>query len=384
MSRHLLRVLLLLAVLAGLPGHAAPDRRTPNPPPAGVLLDTGEIEGAKFALARPVHWNGRLLLLAHGLRDEPAPLVADLNPDHLAYHTLLAEGWMVGKTSYRRNGLIIRDAITDLENLRAYVAKTYSAPQTTILEGDSMGGAIVTLIAEQFPEQYQGAVAVGAALQVRDPASSLAFNLQPQIPLVFLTNQSELAGPRRYVAAPFPVPVRPVVLKVARNGHVNVNQLERLVALRALLNLIDRQPVALPLVDGSPSFYDATRQPEPGPSQVRLLDEGGFEARVTEVTAVFGNLALNAQPADFTQAEIVPGAWFELSVRGQKYRVRYGRDFTSVKRGEWVAFPNADGFLYVGRNRDNAAATTGLQVGDVVMVHRLSAAPASETPATPP
>jgi hypothetical protein len=178
--------------------------------------------------------------------------------------------------------------------------------------------------------------------------------------------------------------VRPVVLKVARNGHVNVNQLERLVALRALLNLIDRQPVALPLVDGSPSFYDATRQPEPGPSQVRLLDEGGFEARVTEVTAVFGNLALNAQPADFAQAEIVPGAWFELSVRGQNYRVRYGRDFTTVKRGEWVAFPNADGFLYVGRNRDNAAATTGLQVGDVVMVHRLSAAPASETPATPP
>jgi len=43
-----------------------------------------------------------------------------------------------------------------------------------------------------------------------------------------------------------------------------------------------------------------------------------------------------------------------------------------VKRGEWVAFPNADGFFYLGRNRDNAAASAGLQTGDPVTVHRFS------------
>jgi len=48
---------------------------------------------------------------------------------------------------------------------------------------------------------------------------------------------------------------------------------------------------------------------------------------VTEVTAIFGNLALNAQPADFARAGIVSGAWFELSAKGRVYRVRYGRDF---------------------------------------------------------
>jgi pimeloyl-ACP methyl ester carboxylesterase len=375
---------LTLFLWVGSAGHAAA-ATTPAPAaPEGIILDTGEIEGAKFTLARPVHWNGRLLLLAHGSREEQAPLVADLNPDHPAYHALLDEGWMVGKTSYRRNGLIIRDAIADLENLRAHVARTFGSPQLVILEGDSMGGAIVTLIAEQFADQYQGAVAVGAALQVREPAGSLAFNLQPQIPLVFLTNQSELDGPRHYVAAPFDRPVRPVVLRVARDGHVNVSQRERLVALRALLNLIDHQPVALPRVEGAPSFFDATQQPVPGPSQVRLLNDGGFEARVTEVTAVFGNLALNAQPADFAQADIAPGAWFELNARGQAYRTRYGRDFSSVKRGEWVAFPNADGFFYFGRNRDNAAITAGLQAGDVVVVHRLSGESPPESPAPPP
>ena len=139
---------------------------------------------------------------------------------------------------------------------------------------------------------------------------------------------------------------------MARDGHVNVNQRERLVALRTLLDLIDHQPVTLPTVGRRIDFFNATQEPEPGPSQVRVLNEGGFEARVTEVTAVSGNVVLNAQPSDFAQADIVPGTWFELIARGQSYRVFYGRDFTSVKRGEWVAFPNADGFFALGRNHD--------------------------------
>jgi pimeloyl-ACP methyl ester carboxylesterase len=352
--------------------------------PAGIFVDTGEIEGAKFTIARPAHWNHCLLLVAHGLRDGKAPLVADLNPEHLAYRTLIAEGWIVAKTSYRRNGMILRDAITDLENLRTHIEKTYGEPQRVLLEGDSMGGAIVTLMAEQSSEHYQGAVAVGAALDAREPGTPLAFNLQPQIPLVFLTNQSEIDGPRRYVTAPLERVARPVLLKVTRDGHVNVNQRERLTAIRAVLALLDRRTIALPTVDGAPVFFDATQPPAPGPSQVRLLNEGGFEARVTEVTAVFGNLALNAQPPDFGQASILPGTWFALIAKGQTYRVFYGREFNNVKRGQWVAFPNADGFFYVGRNRDHAAATAGLKEGDLIIIHRLVADPVTEPPASAP
>ena len=200
-----LLTLFLCAASAGSAAAATPATTAP----AGVNLDTGEIDGAKFAIARPAHWNGSVLLLAHGFRDEKAPLVADFNPEHLACRTLLDEGWVVGTTSYRRNGMIIRDAIADLENLRAHIAATCGEPRQVILEGDSMGGAIVTLIAEQFADHYQGAVAVGAALQARDAGSPLAFNLQPQIPLVFLANQNELDGPRKYVTAPFARPVPP-------------------------------------------------------------------------------------------------------------------------------------------------------------------------------
>jgi pimeloyl-ACP methyl ester carboxylesterase len=375
-GRCALLTLAALFFFAGPATHAAATTA-----PAGFRLDTGEIDGAKFVIARPVHWNGTVLLLAHGFRDEKAPLVADLNPEHLACRTLLDEGWVVAATSYRRNGMIIRDAITDLENLRAHIGATCGEPRQVILEGDSMGGAIVTLIAEQFPGHYKGAVAVGAALQARDTANPLAFNLQPQIPLVFLAGQSELDGPRKYVTAPFDRPFPPILLEVARDGHANVNQRERLAALRTLLNLIDHEPVALPAVDGAPAFFNATQESEPGTSQVRVLIEGGFEARVTEVTADSGNVVINMQPSDFAQADIAPGTWFELIARGRSCRVFYGRDFTSVKRGQWVAFPNADGFFNLGRNREDAAA--GLGAGDPVVVHRLSSESAPESPASP-
>ena len=377
-----LRALLIFAALLLWAGSADPAMAAPDPAKADapeIRLDTGAIDGANFVIARPAHWNGSVLLIAHGFREANAQLVADLNPAHFAYRTLLDEGWVVAKTSYRRNGMIIRDAITDLENLRAHIAATCGEPRQVILEGDSMGGAIVTLMAEQFAAHYQGAVAVGAALQARDAKSPVIFSLQPQIPLVFLTNRTELDGPRRYVTAPFDRPTPPVLLEVARDGHVNVNQRERLVALRTLLQLIDHESVTLPTVDGAPAFFNATQDPEPGPSQVRLLNEGGFEARAAEVTAVFGNIVLTAQPSDFAQADIAPGTWFELIARGQSYRVFYGRDFSSVPRGQWVAFPNADGFVLLGRNLDNAATTAGLNAGDVVVVHRGSGEPAPES-----
>ncbi|HUL55148.1 MAG TPA: SAM hydroxide adenosyltransferase [Opitutaceae bacterium] len=373
--RRALPLLVALAFLACPAGRAAP---------AGIKLDTGEIEGARFTIARPAQWNRFLLLVAHGYREENAPLVADLNPAHLAYRTLLDEGWMVAKTSYRRNGLVIEDAIADLDNLRAHIAAAYGEPQRVVLEGDSMGGAIVTLMAERPAGRYHGAVAVDAALQVRERGSAVAFNLEPQIPLVFLVNRSELAASRQYVTAPLERPVRPVLLQVARDGHVNVSQRERLAAIRAVAALVDRQPVALPSVDGAPAFFDATQPPAPGPSQVRLRNEGGFEARVTEVTGVFGNLVLTAQPDDLARADIATGTWFELIAPGQAYRVFFGRDFADVRRGQWIAFANADGFLILGRNHDNAAATAGLRDGDMVIIHRLPADAGGDAAEPPP
>ena len=339
------------------------------------VLETGEIAGAKFTLARPARWNKGVLLIAPPFRAETRPLVADLFPDHTAYKTLREEGWIVAKTSYRRNGLIIADAISDLDALRAHIAETFGAPERVLLEGDSMGGLIVTLMAERptAPRSYDGAVATGAALDLREPNSNLGLSLRPQIPLIFLSNQSELAPARAYVSTvpPGESAVPPVLFRVSRDGHVNVNQQERLLALRALNAWLDRGRTTLPRPLPGAELFDATVAPAAQPSQVTMhADQRGFDATVIEISAVFGNVFLNAQPGDFAAAGISKFTWLKLTANGKDHRVFYGRDFNSVKRGEWVVFPNADGFAWLARNFGDAAATANLQVGAKVGFRR--------------
>jgi hypothetical protein len=371
-----MRRLLLLIALACPPAHAAPAPKAPAARPA-PRVETGEIAGARFTVARPARWNRRVLLTAHGLRAEESPLVADLDPEQLAYRSLLDDGWLVATTSYRRNGLIVAEAMADLDALREHIAKTYGKPERVVLEGDSMGGLIVTLIAERSPEippLYHGAVAVGAALSLREPNSPAAgLTLMPRIPLVFLTNQSELDGPRKYVAADLPIPAaeRAVLFRVSRDGHVNVNQRERLFALRALNTWIDRGRATLPAPAPGAAFFDATAEPAPGPSQVTPHPDGrGFDARVTAVSVAHGNLVINAQPGDFLAAGIVRMSRFQLTAHGQTFRVMYGKEFNSVKRSEWVALVTADGFFQLARNSADAAAAAKLKVGDVISIRR--------------
>lgn len=370
---------LALAASLGLLALRTPAAPAPTPtaPTPAFTLEHGEIEGAHFTLARPTFWNNRVLLLAHGYRAEDRPLVADLTPEDLAYRTLLEEGWLVAKTSYRRNGVIVKDALADLDALRAHIEKTYGSPERVIIEGESMGGLIATLVAERDPGDpapYAGAVAISASLELRENGGSLGLSLTPKIPLLFLANQSELKAPQAYVTAPFPRPNRhlhPMLFRVARDGHVNVNQRERLAALRALNIWLDHGRDSLPRPSGSTPFFDATVAPTPGPSRVVTHpDARGLDCHVLEVSAIYGNVFFDAQPADLAAVGITPGLWFELTVRDQKFRVRYGSEFSSVKRNEWVVFPNADGFLWLARNYGDAAAATALKVGDTVSLRR--------------
>jgi len=364
---QILRLITLLVLAAAPPLRAGK-----------VTSASGDIEGAKFTLALPENWNHRVLIVAHGLRPADRPLVADLFPDHFSYQTLLDEGWLIAKTSYRRNGLVIADAMADIDALRGHITATYGVPERVVLEGESMGGLIVTLLAERTGEKhtlYSGAVAIGAALHVREPAvPDLAPNRRPQVPLIFLTNQSELDGPQAYVSAPSidPDTPRPVLWRISRDGHVNVNQQERLAALRALNAWIERGPSALPEPGQGKPYFDATIAAQSLPSQVaRHPDNRGFDARVVEVSAVYGNVFLNAQPGDFDAIGIGRMSRFLLTAGDQTFRVMYGRDFSSVKRGEWVVFANADGFTWLARNFADAAAVAKLGAGDTVSIRRI-------------
>ncbi len=349
------------------------------PPPAApapaFTVQTGEIAGAKYTAVVPRDWNRRILLLAHGLRDPESPLVADLDPEALAYRTLVSEGWIVAKTSYRRNGIIIADALLDLSALRARIVSLHGEPQRVLVEGDSMGGLLATLIAEREPDetdsprQYDGVIAVDPALGLRENDSAIGLSRRPAIPLVFVANQSELNASQAYAttASPSSAERQPLFLRIARDGHVNVNQRERLAALRALNLWLDSGRAALPRPPRGEFSVNITIEAERQPTQVAMHADGrGFDARVLQVTTRYGNVYVNVQPDDFIAAGIRSMHWFQVKVGNRTFRTRYGSYFDSVATGEWVAFGSADGFTWIGRNNGNAAQTAALKVGDTV------------------
>lgn len=367
------RALAAPLVVAGLALTPAGSARAAGAAPAPIKVDVGELGGARFSIANPPGaWNHDILLVAHGYRPESAPLVADLNPEKAFYRTLLGEGWIVATTSYRRNGLIIGDAIADLDALRAYIAETYGEPDRVILDGESIGGLVAAIMAERDAGPYQGAVVFDATLYAKEPDMRVGLSLLPRIPLLFVATVREAREARSYltalVARPAPV-VPPALLLISREGHTNINQAEHLAAFRALNDWIERGRDALPQPKEGSAYYDATIPPEPGPSTaIAHAGARGFDTRVAEVDPVYGSVLLEAQAGDFASAGIEPMTFIEVGVRGRAYRALYGRTYSDVKNDQWLAFPDADGRTVLSKGYASAAAAAGLSVGDTVSV----------------
>jgi len=370
-SRPITRALAAPLAIAGLALFPAASSTADEKPAAPAKVETGEISGAMFAIANPPGaWNRDVLLIAHGFRPDSAPLIADLRPERASNKALLDDGWIVATTSYRRNGLIVADAIADLDALRAYIAEARGEPDRVILEGESMGGLIVTIMAERYAGPYQGALVFDATLYAKEPGMRVGLSLLPRIPLLFVATEREVRQARSYltalVARPAPV-VQPALFVISREGHTNVNQPEHLAAIRALNDWIDRGRGALPQPKGDAPYFDATVPPEPGPSTaVPHPDKRGFDTRVAEVDAVYGSVLLEAQAPDFEAAGIEPMTYFELQAGGRAYRTLYGRTYSDVKNDGWVAFPDADGRTVLSRTYADAAGTAGLKPGDSV------------------
>ncbi len=140
---------------------------------------TGEIDGAKYTIKLPKSWNGTLLLYSHGYRfATPAP------PDFSAVQTnaqvsstdadgtgsdpvsqkLLAEGYALAGSSYKSNGWAVGDGVTAGEQLHDKFVQLVGKPNRTYVWGDSLGGLITEVIAEQNPSWVDGAAPMCGAV----------------------------------------------------------------------------------------------------------------------------------------------------------------------------------------------------------------------------
>jgi pimeloyl-ACP methyl ester carboxylesterase len=164
--------LLVVVLLAGCGGSdsaaANPERsaRT-NVPLEGCdkVACTGELDGAAYEIQLPERWNGTLLLYSHGYRfAEPRPPdfePVDTSPAPAASEevasALLAKGYALAGSAFSSNGWAVKEGVEAGEQLHDFFVDNIGKPDRVYVWGDSLGGLITQMLAEQHPEWVAGA-----------------------------------------------------------------------------------------------------------------------------------------------------------------------------------------------------------------------------------
>ncbi|MFF0192591.1 hypothetical protein OHA57_32315 [Streptomyces anulatus] len=183
--RHRLRSAALAATVAalllGTAGEAPAAAASPAPSGAPVVADcpaelagkarcyTGQDgNGAHYALAVPVRWNGSLVVHAHGGPDlgdasDPARSTEDLE----RWAVMVEEGYAWAGSSYRRGGYGTRMAAADTESVRRVFLDRFGKPERTYVHGQSWGGNVAAKVAETYgtePGAYDGVLLTNGVL----------------------------------------------------------------------------------------------------------------------------------------------------------------------------------------------------------------------------
>lgn len=134
------------------------------------LITGDHSQGGKWLISLPDNWNEmpsrQLLVYAHGYVNvnEPVELPDDQIDGIPLKQIINSQGWAYATTSYRSNGLVVKDAIDDILELRDIVdnyldgTHGFLPPHKIYLGGVSEGGLIGTLIMEGHPHSFDGAL----------------------------------------------------------------------------------------------------------------------------------------------------------------------------------------------------------------------------------
>ncbi len=321
-----------------------------------------EIKGAKFMIAVPKNWNNNLLMLAHGYIPPGVPLTADFPIEKSFYQHLLSKGWMIAYSSFRRSGVIIKDAVEDMNLLRRHIIAEFREPEKIIVLGTSMGAAIGTLIAETHPNDYDAVLNLGAVLSWKTPEETVTFTYDPKIPILFLSNQNERQSPKKYIKQAAGASIPPILWYVSRDGHVNISELEKEGAFYALTATIGTGRQLR-------NNHDATIQTGSMESRA-VFKDGGAYAKVKSIHPAFGNLETEFIEKDLNALGIVKKTYFQLIFKDKTFKVFYGAAYSDVPKGEWIALLTANGTIEIARNFKNAGDTLGCKKGDRIFIKK--------------
>lgn len=162
--RHLTVCLLAIGALSALVSSSVSARhpaRSGTEPPKGV--DAGVLDGAAYRIEFPEHWNGTLVIYAHGyeVAQTPRPEVTFKGRGAEAYRSeFLSRGAAFAETGYHAQGWAVKEALADIDALRRYFIGKYGKPTHIYMNGHSMGGFLTVVTLERAPDAYDGGLAL--------------------------------------------------------------------------------------------------------------------------------------------------------------------------------------------------------------------------------
>jgi pimeloyl-ACP methyl ester carboxylesterase len=115
----------------------------------------GVHNNAGYRIEVPANWNGALVMWANGERGTGLELTVD---DHPLRAYLIANGYAWAASSFSRNDYDPAQGAKDTHALTKLFHGLIGKPRRTYITGASMGGHIAAIVAEQWPQSYDGAV----------------------------------------------------------------------------------------------------------------------------------------------------------------------------------------------------------------------------------
>jgi hypothetical protein len=122
----------------------------------GATVHTGIANGAAYRVEVPAHWNGRLVVYAHGYRGTGTTVYVD-NPALRAHY--VATGFAWAASSYATNGYDVGQGVRDSYALIDQFRRVTGHPARSVLmTGASMGGQVTAVMIEKYPHAFTGAM----------------------------------------------------------------------------------------------------------------------------------------------------------------------------------------------------------------------------------
>jgi hypothetical protein len=126
---------------------------------AGTAISSvhaGIQDGAAYRVEVPLHWNGNLVVYAHGYRGAGTTVYVD-NPALRAYY--IARGFAWAASSYATNGYDVGQGVRDSYSMiDVFRRVTGRSARAVYMSGASMGGQITAVMIEKHPSAFVAAM----------------------------------------------------------------------------------------------------------------------------------------------------------------------------------------------------------------------------------